>query len=355
MFKLIGNEYSKLFSRKTTQLLLLLLLLATIGLAFFFHLPLFNSSDSYETVASSSSGTEAAAEENTMSLEETLHARTEEAKLNYSQLKAQSDNGTPVDPSELEDAHNAYLIAQYIEDHQLESSLTFDSYGYPVTDSYLIRTLCQAPMLVTLLALVMIVVAGGIIANEFSQGTIKFLLINPVRRGKILWSKYLCCLSLLAGLFFLLFGLETLFLGFSYGFSAYGGQYVQVINGGGNRNANPAVRLPAIPAGQCKSAAHDDHGICHQLSVPQLSPLHRTGPGRTDGRKHHHPNPLPVGSGRRQVPAIFQHKSGGYRSRNTILPESVTHIRSSHTDCLYGSVPANRIRRLHPKRSIVFV
>ena len=146
-------------------------------------------------------------------------------------LKAQSDNGTPVDPSELEDAHNAYLIAQYIEDHQLESSLTFDSYGYPVTDSYLIRTLCQAPMLVTLLALVMIVVAGGIIANEFSQGTIKFLLINPVRRGKILWSKYLCCLSLLAGLFFLLFGLETLFLGFSYGFSAYGGQYVQVING----------------------------------------------------------------------------------------------------------------------------
>ena len=165
MFKLIGNEYSKLFSRKTTQLLLLLLLLATIGLAFFFHLPLFNSSDSYETVASSSSGTETAAEENTMSLEETLHARTEEAKLNYSQLKAQSDNGTPVDPSELEDAHNAYLIAQYIEDHQLESSLTFDSYGYPVTDSYLIRTLCQAPMLVTLLALVMIVVAGGIIAN----------------------------------------------------------------------------------------------------------------------------------------------------------------------------------------------
>lgn len=231
MFKLIGNEYSKLFSRKTTQLLLLLLLLATIGLAFFFHLPLFNNSDSYETVASSSSGTEAAAEENTMSLEETLHARTEEAKLNYSQMKAQSDNGTPVDPSELEDAHNAYLIAQYIEDHQLESSLTFDSYGYPVTDSYLIRTLCQAPMLVTLLALVMIVVAGGIIANEFSQGTIKFLLINPVRRGKILWSKYLCCLSLLAGLFFLLFGLETLFLGFSYGFSAYGGQYVQVING----------------------------------------------------------------------------------------------------------------------------
>ena len=64
-------------------------------------------------------------------------------------------------------------------------TLTFDKdYGYAVTDSLLIRTLNSAPMLMTLIALVMIVFAGGIIANETSQGTIKFLLINPVRRGE---------------------------------------------------------------------------------------------------------------------------------------------------------------------------
>ena len=229
MFKLIQNEYNKLFARRTTQLLILLLLLAAIGLAFFFHLPLFNDS-SYETVAVSS---ESAVEETetAQSPADVRHENTENARLQYSNLQAQADSGTPVDSSELETARDNFLIAQYIEDNQLDASLTFNEYGNPITDSHLILTLCQAPMLVTLLALVMIVIAGGIIANEFSQGTVKFLLINPVRRGKILWSKFLCCLSLLVILFFLLFGLEVVLLGFSYGFSDLAGQYVHVVNG----------------------------------------------------------------------------------------------------------------------------
>ena len=91
-----------------------------------------------------------------------------------------------MDQAALDKAENTYLEHQYIEDHDLDYTLTFDKdYGYAVTDSLLIRTLNSAPMLMTLIALVMIVFAGGIIANETSQGTIKFLLINPVRRGKI--------------------------------------------------------------------------------------------------------------------------------------------------------------------------
>ena len=86
----------------------------------------------------------------------------------------------------LETARDNFLIAEYIEDHNLDATLTFNEYGSIITDSNLIYTLCQMPVLVTLLALVMIVAAGGITANEFSQGTVKFLLINPVRRGKIL-------------------------------------------------------------------------------------------------------------------------------------------------------------------------
>lgn len=229
MFKLIRNEYSKLFTRRTTQILLVLLLLAAIGLAFFFHLPLFND-NSYETVdISAESAVEEAGE--IQSPEDMRHQNTENARLAYSDLQAQAESGTPVDPSQLETARNDFLIAQYIENHQLDATLTFDEYGNNVTDSRLILTLCQAPMLITLLALVMIVVAGGITANEFSQGTVKFLLINPVRRGKILWSKFLCCLSLLIALFFLLFGLEVVLLGFSYGFSDLAGQYVHVVGG----------------------------------------------------------------------------------------------------------------------------
>lgn len=50
--------------------------------------------------------------------------------------------------------------------------------------------------LATLISLFIIVIAGGCIASEFSNGTIKFLVINPVKRGKILWSKYFTVISL---------------------------------------------------------------------------------------------------------------------------------------------------------------
>ena len=228
MFKLIKNEYTKLLSRRTSQLLILLLLLSAVGLAFFFHLPFVQNDASYETVASSST----AAEPEEPSPEQLRHERTESARIEYESLKSQQDSGLPVDQAALDKAQSAYLEAQYIEDHDLEASLTFDKdYGYAVTDSLLVRTLNSAPMLMTLIALVMIVFSGGIIANESSQGTIKFLLINPVRRGRILWSKYLCCLSLLVFLTFLLFGLEVLLLGISYGFSGYAGEYVHAAEG----------------------------------------------------------------------------------------------------------------------------
>jgi ABC-2 type transport system permease protein len=56
-----------------------------------------------------------------------------------------------------------------------------------------------------LINLYMIIVAGGIVANEFHWGTIKLLLIRPVSRGRILLAKYLTLLCfglLLMGLLF---------------------------------------------------------------------------------------------------------------------------------------------------------
>lgn len=38
--------------------------------------------------------------------------------------------------------------------------------------------------LVTVVALLAIVIAGGIVSSEFSQGTVKFLLINPRNAGR---------------------------------------------------------------------------------------------------------------------------------------------------------------------------
>ena len=54
---------------------------------------------------------------------------------------------------------------------------------------------------VYIIAVVIMIFAGNIVANEYSQGTIKFLLVNPVKRWKILLSKLFTILSL-AVLFF---------------------------------------------------------------------------------------------------------------------------------------------------------
>jgi ABC-2 type transport system permease protein len=60
--------------------------------------------------------------------------------------------------------------------------------------------------MITLVTIMVIVIAGGTIASEFSQGTIKFLLLNPVKRGKIYFSKYLTLLTLTALLSAAVFG-----------------------------------------------------------------------------------------------------------------------------------------------------
>lgn len=62
-------------------------------------------------------------------------------------------------------------------------------------------------ILLSLVSLLTIIVAAGIVANEFRWGTIKLLLIRPITRTKVLASKYIAVLlfSLFTLLFVLLF------------------------------------------------------------------------------------------------------------------------------------------------------
>ena len=58
----------------------------------------------------------------------------------------------------------------------------------------------------SLVVLLTVIVAAGIVASEFSQGTIKMLLTRPVSRWKIMTSKYITVL---------LFGVLLMFIGFA--------------------------------------------------------------------------------------------------------------------------------------------
>ena len=89
----------------------------------------------------------------------------------------------------------------------------------------------KTPYIVTLIGVVMVVVAGASVAGEFSQGTIKFLLINPVKRGKILTAKYISVLSLGILMVIALMVINIPMVGIFFGFDTIGAPYLTLKDG----------------------------------------------------------------------------------------------------------------------------
>jgi ABC-2 type transport system permease protein len=87
----------------------------------------------------------------------------------------------------------------------------------PDTDVWTIMESCV--MMVPFMSVFIIIIAGGLVSSEFSRGTIKFLLISPVKRWKIFMSKYVVMLItgmvFLAVMFFIFFVLGGALTGFA--------------------------------------------------------------------------------------------------------------------------------------------
>lgn len=71
------------------------------------------------------------------------------------------------------------------------------------------------------LSIIVIVIAGGIVANEFQRGTIRLLVIRPNKRWKLLLSKFLALMALTVGLALSAYVLSFVGNGLVYGFSDY--------------------------------------------------------------------------------------------------------------------------------------
>lgn len=83
-----------------------------------------------------------------------------------------------------------------------------------------------------ILAVIMVIImGGGIVATEFSKGTIRLLLIRPVSRWKILLSKLLAIL--IVGFSIVILGIAILYIstGAVFGFETYKTPLLQTING----------------------------------------------------------------------------------------------------------------------------
>lgn len=117
-------------------------------------------------------------------------------------------------------ASNNLLADKYALEHEID-----------VTKSNLWGLVLSSAGLLDILGIFTIVIAADIVAGEFSGGTIKLLLIRPVKRWKILLSKYL------ATLLYALLGAAILMVsaliigGFAYGFDGLGIPHLFVKDG----------------------------------------------------------------------------------------------------------------------------
>lgn len=71
------------------------------------------------------------------------------------------------------------------------------------------------------ITILIIIVAGTIVSEEFNKGTIKLLLVRPYSRVKILLSKYITCLIVLICSIIFVALMQTVVGGIVYGFDSY--------------------------------------------------------------------------------------------------------------------------------------
>lgn len=102
--------------------------------------------------------------------------------------------------------------SKYMVEHEISSKNAFDA-------SVLVRDEFSVAILFVIVAI--IIVASTIMAEEYSKGTIKQLLIKPYSRGKILLSKYITCLMVFGIFVLFYFILSVVAYGFVGSYSDY--------------------------------------------------------------------------------------------------------------------------------------
>ena len=155
---------------------------------------------------------------------------------NLKQAVAQSEQalaqGQPVDQAELAESQNTLLINEYRLAHNIPLDVgTSSSIFVMDAEINFWSVFGSSSSLLSVISLLIVVIAGSCVANEFSNGTIKFLLINPVKRGKILMSKYTAVLTFSYVMLLLFYIMSMLFSMLFYGVGNLGAPYLYVSGG----------------------------------------------------------------------------------------------------------------------------
>lgn len=164
---LIVNEWVKIFKRKATYIMLALLALIILT----------------ASIVIFTSGAEQASNKNW--------------KADLAQQNKQLEESIQSVPGEQnkEMIRKEIAINEYRIEHNMPPSEDYSVWSF----------MSDMIVLIDIVALFTIIIAAGMVANEFSWGTIKLLLIRPISRVKILMSKYAAVLVFALLMLMLLF------------------------------------------------------------------------------------------------------------------------------------------------------
>ena len=160
MLNLIRNEWMKLWHKKATWIMVAILLLVLIGIGGIMKFV-----------------------QSTLDQPENQPSWEENEAENKAFLTTELANPN-IDDTTKKQLEKELAISEY----RLEKDLA------PLHPSGREQSILDSHFMLTLVILLSVIAAASIVASEFSQGTIKMLLSRPVKRWKILTSKYLTTL-----------------------------------------------------------------------------------------------------------------------------------------------------------------
>ncbi|PUB11462.1 ABC-2 type transport system permease protein [Paenisporosarcina sp. OV554] len=160
MLNLIRNEWMKLWHKKATWIMVALLLFILIGIGGIMKFV-----------------------QSTLDQPENQPSWEENEAENKAFLTAELANPN-IDDTTKKQLEKELAISEYRIEKDLE----------PMDPSGREQSILDSHFMLSLVVLLSVIAAAGIVASEFSQGTIKMLLSRPVKRWKILTSKYLTTL-----------------------------------------------------------------------------------------------------------------------------------------------------------------
>lgn len=160
-----------------------------------------------------------------------LITETATLKAQVASMRKEQESGTAQDMEKLNQNVDKIQANLYRIEHNIRLDIASAGLTHPQGTLGFWDVFSTSSKMISVISLLIIVIAGSCVASEFSSGTIKFLLINPVKRGKILFSKYVMVVSFAYLMLLFFFILNALFCMMFYGTGDLGIPYLSVAGG----------------------------------------------------------------------------------------------------------------------------